>query len=73
MARKETIQQKNERYERRDKLLVARYVELSSKKYNDKTQYYSADTVLEMLSEEFHLSPSRIDDILNGRANYKDK
>lgn len=71
MARKETQAEKMERLERRDKLMLDRFLELAGKKFEDKTQFYSDDTILEILSREFHLSPGRIDDILNGRARYK--
>mgnify|MGYP000389162160 CR=1 FL=1 len=71
MGNKESKQQRIERLERRNKMINEKFLQLRSKLYNKKTRLYSDETILEMLSEQFHLSTRTIDDIVFGRVNYK--
>lgn len=70
MANKESQKERIERLKRRNDFIEKRFKKLNAKMYKDKTKLYSQETILEMLSEEFHLSTRTIDDILCGRVNY---
>jgi|GEM_PF-5728905 len=70
--KKETSNDRIDRLNRRNDLIIKKYLELAGKKYNGKTRLYSDETILEKLSEQFFLSHRTLDDIICKRGVYKD-
>lgn len=63
--------EKQQRLQNRDTKIRSRFQKLRNKRYKDKTQLYSDDTIFQMLSEEFYLSPKTIEAIIFYRTKRK--
>jgi hypothetical protein len=61
--------ERKERLKRRNEKIRIKYGKLSSKKLR-KARLYSHEAVLEMLSDQFDLAVSTIDDIVCNRSKY---
>ena len=64
---------RKQRLLKRNELIINRFFDISSKKYKGESKLYSNETILTMLSDEFHLSVFTIEDIVFGRVKYRNR